>query len=207
MQLRFQSGHTDADYVTLQLWREASLPYCPLHRKGDCGFARHGTYVRKRPPGTQIARWYCPPGHCTFSLLPDHLAARFPGTLTEIETVVAAVERAPSLEAAANALRRDDVTLPSALRWTRRRLRLVYTALTVVVSLLPDLCLGTSPTIASFRLLLDCETALIALREVSCVHLRGLPRPLGFRPPGEGSGGRKRRFQQHIGPDPPTGGG
>jgi hypothetical protein len=161
---------------------------------------------RKSPPGTLIARWYCPPGHCTFSLLPDHLAARFPGTLTEIETVVATVESAPSLEAAANALRHDDVTLASALRWTRRRVRLVYTTLTVVVSLLPDLCLGTAPTIASFRLLLGCDTALIALRDVTAVHLRGLPRPLGFRPPAAGSGGHKREFQQHMGPDPPTDG-
>lgn len=206
MQLRFHSDHTDRDYVTLQLWREASLPDCPLHPKGECGFARHGTYVRKRPPGTQIARWYCPPGHCTFSLLPDHLAARFPGTLTEIETVVATVEQAPSREAAADTLRPDDVTLPSALRWTRRRVRLVYTALTVVVSLLPDLCLGTSPTINSFRILFGCETVLTALRDITSVHLQGLPRPLGFRPLGSASGGHRRPFQQHKGPDPPADG-
>jgi hypothetical protein len=98
--------------------------------------------------------------------------------------VVATVERAPSLEAAANALRRDDITLPSALRWIRRRIRLVHTALSVVVSLLPDLCLGASPTIASLRTLLGCETVLIALRELTCVHLHTLPRPLGLRPPG-----------------------
>jgi hypothetical protein len=204
VQLRFQSGHTDADYVTLQLWRKASLPRCPIHPNGHCGFARHGTYVRKRPPGTQIARWYCPPGHCTFSLLPDHLAARFPGTLTQIETVVATVERAPSLEAAANALRPDEVTLPTALRWIRRRVRLVHTVLTVVVSLLPDLCLGAAPTVQSLRIRLGCETVLIALRELTCVHLHGLPRPLGFRPPSSGGGGRKHPFQQHQGPDPPA---
>ena len=118
--------------------------------------------------------------------------------------MVAAVEQAAGLEAAADALRPDDVTLPTALRWTRRRVRMVYTALTVVVSLLPDLCLGTSPTIESFRILLGCETALIALREATFVHLPELPRPLGFRPPQQGSGGHKRPFQQHKGPDPPT---
>jgi len=75
---------------------------------------------------------------------------------------------------------------------------------TVVVSLLPDLCLGASPTIESFRILLGCETALIALREATFVHLPELPRPLGFRPPQQGSGGHKRPFQQHKGPDPPT---
>jgi hypothetical protein len=54
-------------------------------------------------------------------LLPDHLAARFPGTLSQIEQVVAAVEQAPSVEAAADRLRGDDITLASALRWVRRR--------------------------------------------------------------------------------------
>jgi hypothetical protein len=89
-------------------------------------------------------------------LLPDHLAARFPGTLGEIEAVVAEVERARSVEAAANALRPDDVTLATALRWIRRRLRLVHAVLRVVVSLLPDLCLGSAPTVRSVRARLGC---------------------------------------------------
>jgi hypothetical protein len=156
------------------------------------------------PPGTQIARWYCPTGGCTFSLLPDHLAARFPGTLTEIEKVVAAVERAPSFEAAANALRPDDVTLVTALRWIRRRVRLVHTVLTVVTSLLPELCLGCSATVHSFRTRLACEGILIRLRGITSVHLHALARPLGFRPPGGGSGGRKHPVQQRKGPDPPA---
>lgn len=206
MQLRFHSGHTDEQYVALELWRKASLSQCPIHPKGGCGFNRHGTYLRQDPPGTQIARWYCPPGHCTFSLLPDHLAARFPGTLTQIETVVATVEQAPSLEAAADILRPDDVTLPTALRWIRRRVRLVHTALTVVLSLLPDLCLGTAPTVQSFRIRLDCITVLMALRDTASIHLHALPRPLGFRPPGSARGGRKRPFQQRQGPDPPMDG-
>jgi hypothetical protein len=64
---------------------------------GGCGFARHGTYyARGTPPGTEIARWYCLTGHCTFSLLPDCLAARLPGTLAEVESVVRAVEQAPT---------------------------------------------------------------------------------------------------------------
>ena len=155
------------------------------------------------PPGTRIARWYCPQGHLTFSLLPDHLAARFPGTLADIEQVVASVERAPSFEAAANALRQDDITLTSALRWVRRRVRLVHTVLTIVVSLLPDLCLGCSPTVQAFRIRLACEPVLVPLRHLASVHLQALPRPLGFRPPGEGGGGRKCPFQQRMGPDPP----
>jgi hypothetical protein len=158
------------------------------------------------PPGTRIARWYCPQGHCTFSLLPDHLAARFPGTLGDIEAVVAAVEVAPSLEAAANALRTDDVTLATALRWIRRRVRLVRITLTAVISLLPDLYLGTAPTLLSFRLRLGGESVLMALREATAMHLAGLSRPLGFRPPLGGDGGRKPLHQQHQGPDPPAAG-
>jgi len=203
VQLRFHSGHTSEDYVTLQLWRSASLPHCPLHPKGGCGLARHGTYPRVDPPGTRIARWYCSQGHCTFSLLPDHLAARFSGTLTDIEAVVAAVERAPSVEAAANALRPDEVTLATALRWIRRRVRVVHSVLTIIVGLLPDLCIGSSPTVQSLRDRLACEPVLMALRHLACSHLQTLPRPLGFWPRGGADGGRKARFQQHRGPDPP----
>lgn len=205
VQLRYHSGHTSDDYVTRQGWLDASLTTCPLHPKGGCGFTRHGTYARVTPPGTQIARWYCPQGHCTFSLLPDHLAARFPGTLAEIEEVVAVVEKSSSQEVAANALRPDDVTLTTALRWIRRRLRLVQIVLTTVVSLLPDLCLGTAPTIHAFRLLFASESVLMTLREVTALHLAGLSRPLGFRPPLGGAGGRKSSVQQYPGTDPPPG--
>ena len=207
VQLRFHSGHTSEDTLLSRLWRSASLSRCPIHAKGGCAFARHGTYTRTHPPGTRIARWYCPQGHCTFGLLPDHLAARFPGTLTDIETVVAGVERAPSVEAAANALRPDDVTLATALRWVRRRVRLVHTVLTVVVSLLPDLCLGCSPTVESLRMRFGCEQVLIALRALTSVHLHALAPPLGLRPPGSAGGGRKSFPQQHKGPDPPALGG
>ena len=205
VQLRFHSGHTSSDYVTLQLWRSASLSRCPLHPKGGCGFARHGTYARVDPPGTRIARWYCRQGHSTFSLLPDHLAARFPGTLAQIEEVVAVVENAPSLEAAANTLRTDDVTLATALRWIRRRLHLVRINLIAVVSLLPDLFLGTAPSIHAFRLLLGAESALVALREITASHLAALSRPLGLRPPQGAGGGHERLLQQRKGPDPPAG--
>jgi len=137
-------------------------------------------------------------------LLPDHLAARFPGTLAEIEAVVAVVESSPNQEAAANLLRPDDVTLTTALRWIRRRLSLVRITLTNVVSLLPDLCRGTVPTIHGFRLLFGAESVLMSLREVTAMPLAGLSRPLGFRPPGKLHGGHKSPVQQYPGPDPPV---
>ena len=71
----------------------------------------------------EIDSWYCRESHTTFSLLPDCLAARLPGTLAELEDAVAAVERSPSVAAAA-ALRAGRSEPPGAMRWLRRRIRL-----------------------------------------------------------------------------------
>jgi hypothetical protein len=204
VQLRYATGLTSEDYVTRQAWREASLPQCPLHPRGGCRFARHGTYARKRPSGTRIARWYCPQGHCTFSLLPDHLAAGFPGTLAEIEEAVHRAEQARSLEVAADALRREDITLPSAIRWLRRRVRLVHTLLQVVIGMWPALFLGCPPRVGAVRALLGHEAVLRALRAIAQPNLSALPRPLGFRPPPPERGEPDRRHQHDPGPDPPT---
>jgi hypothetical protein len=203
VQLRYETGLTGADYVTREGWRDARLASCPLHARGGCGFARHGTYARKWPLGTLIARWYCPQGHCTFSLLPDHLAARFPGTLAAIEQVVATVEQAKSVEAAADALRRDPVTLPSAVRWVRRRIAPVRKLLTIVVGLFPQHLLGCVPSIAALRARLRSDQVLMTLRELAQVHLQALPRPLGFHYPRTAGGVRRHGFQQYMGPDRP----
>jgi hypothetical protein len=203
VQLRFKTGLTGADYVTREAWREARLLRCPVHPRGGCGFARHGTYARKSPAGTLIARWYCPQGHRTFSLLPDHLAARFPGTLSEIERVVATVERASSLEAAADALRSDPVTLTSAVRWVRRRVRLVRALLTIMVGLFPQSLLGCMPTIGALRTRLSCAQVLLLLRDLAQFHLQALARPLGFRRPSHAGGEHQSGIQHRMGPDPP----
>lgn len=204
VQLRFKTGLTGEQYVTREFWRLARLERCPLHPAGGCGFARHGTYQRKTPRGTHVARWYCPQGHQTFSLLPDHLAARFPGELTQIEQVAAAAERASSLEACADALRPDAVSLPSALRWMRRRLTCVLSLLSLVVPMVPQLLQGCPPTICGLRERLGVDCALEQLREVLSEHLGALAAPVGFghRPfnGGEPQGG----LQQHKGPDPPA---
>jgi hypothetical protein len=203
VQLRFQTGLTGADYVIREGWRQASLAHCPAHPQGGCGFAHHGTYERLSPRGTRIARWYCPQAHCTFSLLPDHLAARFPGTLHEIEAVVAAVEQASSLETVADRLRSDDVTLPSAVRWVRRRVATVRALLTTVIGLFPQLLLGCAPTLVSLRERFARDQVLVVLREVGELHLQALAPPLGFKPPSYRRAEPHRRFQQHMGPDPP----
>ncbi len=184
VQLRLATNNlTSAQYVSRQGWREASLERCPLHPEGGCGFARHGTYGRKSPEGTRVARWYCRKGHCTFSLLPDCLAARLPGTLVEVEEVVFAVEVAPSQERAVDVVRTDDIYLPGALRWIRRRVKAVRASLVALIGLLP-VTMGTrcSPTIGDFRRVVGAEPVLVKLREVAAEHLAHLPPPLGFGP-------------------------
>ena len=59
------------------------------------------------PPGTLIARWYCPPGQQTFSLLPDCFAARLSGTLEAVEAAVEHLEQVGTQEAAVASLRTD----------------------------------------------------------------------------------------------------
>jgi hypothetical protein len=205
VQLRFETGLTGEDYVTREAWREARLSRCPLHAHGGCEFARHGTYARKTPAGTKISRWYCPLGHCTFSLLPDHLASRFPGTLEQIEQVVATVEHAPSVEAAANALRSDPITLPSALRWVRRRLAPVRKALTILVGMFPQRLLGCAPRITALRERLGCAQVLIGLRVLARDHLHALARPLGFGDRHAAGLNCGSGVQHRTGPDPPVG--
>jgi hypothetical protein len=105
----------------------------------------------------------------TISLLPDFLAARLSGTLSEVERAVEVVEGSSSHEQAASQIRPADeegaVTLPSALRWLRRRLVPVRAALRALVTLLPEL-FGCAPTLTAVRERLGVREALAALRRL-----------------------------------------
>ena len=203
MQLRYASGHTGEQYVRAQAWRDARLARCPNHPHGGCAFARHGTYARKTPRGTRIARWYCPQSHTTFSLLPDCLAARLPGTLDALEAVVVHAEHAPSVAAAANALRTDAVGLPGAMRWVRRRVRLVHHVLSIVIGLLPDRLARCVADMSAVRARLETDAALMVLRTLVAPQLPVLPAPLGFHPHRLDAGNRNHGVQHKMGPDPP----
>ncbi|MGB5833961.1 MAG: hypothetical protein WBG92_18510 [Thiohalocapsa sp.] len=181
MQLRYACEHTGEEYVAQQAWLSASLPRCPLHPQGGCGFARHGTYERVSPPGTLITRYDCPEGHRTFSLLPDCFAARLSGQLSEVEAVVLAFEQAPSREAACAGLRLD-IELPGVLRWVGRRVAAVHAALAVLKGLLPELLGGCAPTLTAFGERLGVSEVLVALRGIGEAFLQRLPKPLGFVP-------------------------
>ena len=180
VQLRDPSSLTSEAYVAERAWLKARLSECPRHPQGGCRFARHGTYPRNMPTGMRIARYYCPTAHETFSLLPDCLASRFPGDLDDLERVVAQVDAARSIEAAADILR-PDIVLPSAVRWVRRRLTLVRATLLTIVTLLPDLFRGDAH-LAAVRAALDTAQALVTLRARAAWVLPTLPRPLGFAP-------------------------
>jgi len=138
-----------------------------------------------------VARWYCRRGHRTFSLLPDCLAARLSGTLSEVEAVVRAVEQAPSLETACQGLR-PDIELPGVLRWARRRVRAVREALHALKGLVPEQFPG-APTLLAFAACLGVSAVLLALRPIGEPFLQPLSSPLGFHPrrmPGDGLGKR-----------------
>jgi hypothetical protein len=203
VQLHFKTDFTSNEYVKHQAWEDATLQRCPLHPQGGCSFARHGTYERVNPPGTRIPRWYCPEGHCTFSLLADCFACRLTGSLHEVEEVVVLAEQARSREAAANELRLD-IELPGALRWLRRRLQAVHTALILVLGLYPDRFAGCLPTVGAFRQRLGIAFVLPALRQIAEAQLGQLPPPLGFRPPSARGGDSNQPYQQQAGPDPPA---
>jgi hypothetical protein len=202
VQLRFATGLTSEEYVNQQAWRQATLERCPLHPHGGCSFTRNGTYERRSPPGTRIPRWYCPQGHCTFSLLADCFAARLTGTLVELEATVDQVEQSRTLEDAVAELR-VEIGLPGVLRWTRRRLQAIQAVLITLKGLMPEQFLRCDPTLVSFRQHLAVDWVLIALRATAAVHLSHLPPPLGFRPPLRRSGEHADTHQHQAGPDPP----
>lgn len=199
MQLRL-TGHTSADYVAEEGWREARLASCPQHGGRECGFARHGTYPRVEPPGTRIARYRCARSRVTFSLLPDFLAARLRGTLDEVEQVVCVAERSRSLEAAADELR-PDIEFAGRVRWVRRRVSAVRAALLTLVTLMPEE-LPVMPQLVAVRAHLGSERALTMLRDVAQAALPRLYRPLGFARVAGGGGPRGGHRPHETGADP-----
>lgn len=202
VQVRFECGLTGEEYVTQQAWRNASLPVCPLHPRGGCSYTRHGTYERLSPPGTLIARWYCPQGHTTISLLPDCLPARLSGTFVELESLLRQVERASSLAEACTDLR-PEIELPGVLRWVRRRVQAVYSTLALLKGLMPAYFQACEPTLQSFAYHLGVDPVLPALRSIAAPWLPSLSPPLGLRPRPRHSAEAIDRHQHSMGPDPP----
>jgi hypothetical protein len=151
----------------------------------------------------RVARWYCPEAHKSFSLLPDCLSSRLCGSLDEAERAVAMSE-SMGVEAAAQALRVEEIELPGALRWLRRRRRGVRAAVLALVTAMPGR-LGTVPEVKALRSVLGTERALVALREIGDSYLHALPSPVGFRAVGLRRAQGELSLQHKTGSDPPGG--
>lgn len=148
---------------------------------------RWGTYGRKFPIACRIARYYCRRAQTTFSLLPDCLASRMPGTLEQVQSAARAVQDDLPLERAADQLRPpaeqlQAIALSSAVQWTKRRHAAVLAALLAVAGLMPDTFAGCPSTLEGFALRLGTENVLVSLRAIAAEHLHRLPCPLGFVP-------------------------
>jgi hypothetical protein len=118
--------------------------------------------------------------------LPDFLAARLPGLLAVIDHSVVVASSAKSMEAAADALRGPDVSLPGAVRWLRRRIRAVRMALAHVM---PETVIGAAARGSAPERDLAKGRVLLGLRRsLSPQILDTIPAPLGFRPTGRSGG-------------------
>ena len=83
---------------------------------------------------------------------------------------------------AADLIRRDAIELAGAMRWVRRRVRLVQHVLRVVIGLLPQQLAGCRAEISACRARLGSDAVLVSLRSLSEQWLGQLAAPLGFRP-------------------------
>lgn len=187
VQLRLECNLTLEQYVARQAWKTATLSSCPLHPEGGCGLSRWGTYFRLLPIECEVARYYCPRGHTTFSLLPDCLAARMPGTLEQVEHAARAVEHGEgSLASRADALRPpaeqpDSVEIRSAVAWMQRRHRAATVALAVLLAVAPGVLGTREPTVSD--LLGGGAGVLVQAREGAGEKLAQIPAPIGFLRP------------------------
>ena len=202
MQIRYATDLSAEQYVEREAWRKARLDECPIHPEGGCGYCKNGTYKRKYPEGTRVARWYCSVGHTTFGLLPDCLCSRLKGSLNEVESVIVDVESSSSQEEAADNIR-IDIDLPGVLRWIRRRVKLVQFSLAMLIDLMPSLFSDCNPSISSFRCVLCVESVLPELRSRASLYLHLLPPPLGFGPRPGSKKLKNNHFQHETGTDPP----
>jgi hypothetical protein len=128
-----------------------------------------------------------------------------PGALDALEEIVGRAEETATIEKAAAEVRpadtADAVTLPTAVRWVRLRMRLVRVVLLAVFGIFADRFAPGTPTVAHFRKRLGTTRALVALREIAEAHLHALPRPLGLNPRSRDAPTRTARPQQSPGSD------
>jgi hypothetical protein len=202
VQVRLATALTSEQYVSQQGWRSASLSRCPFGHD-PCRSVGHGSYGRKRPAGTRVARRLCKPCGVTIGLVPDFLASRLSGTLDELEEAAAAAEGAASQWQAAEQARPHQGAFESAVKWVRYRIQTVRQLLRSAVGLVPEL-LGCEPTLDAVGGRLGVDGGILRALRARCErHLESLAAPLGLVPRPQAVAKRKRRHPQSTGPDPP----
>lgn len=185
VQIVFDSGHTSGSYVKQEGWKSASIVRCPACKRR---IPRHGTYARKTPEGTRVARFYCRPCKMTVSLLPDFLAAGYCETLAVQRAALEAVKAHLTFDDAARATR-PEIELQGARRWLRRRLRR-HALTTLIVATVLAMSLEDA----------DPFAARLEHPEV----LRHAPTPTGLAHRPLRAWGASGPNQQPTGPDPPS---
>jgi transposase-like protein len=205
-QVRLKAKLSCEEYISSKAWLNENLLHCPIHPQGNCGFSRLGKYERKFPSGLYIQRWRCLKKHITFSLIPDFAASHVPATLSEIETAVVQfnnlIEAGMSRELAARNLR-PDIEPAGALRWIRRRIRWIETAIVTFAGLAPVLLTGIKLEIPELRHALNVDCVLVHMREIAYAQLQYFPTPVGFAHLQKTKITIKKRFPHKMGPDPP----
>jgi len=211
VQVRLNTSLTLEEYVTRKGWVRARILRCPFHPQGGCGFHKNGYYGRITPVSLKIARMYCPSSQATVGLIPDFLASRVSGTLQAMEDAVVTYESMGSISLAADAVRppgmvdedEEPITLEATARWLRRRVKWITATLITVTGLFPDLFVGVSPTVQSFRGHLGTDSVMMELRGICSDRLSHLPYPLGFGHRSKSGKSRYIKDQQSMCPDRP----
>jgi hypothetical protein len=185
MQVLDRNAYAADAYVAQRQWERTVLCTCPFHPEGGCGVERLGSYPRVRPAGVRVARFWCPRERASVSVLPAFLAARFVGTLDDVEAAVDAVSTAGSVARAADVVHPADAPTPlsydAAIASVRRRVRAVRAVLLAAITLLPVRFAGLAPTLSAFRERLGVGRVLITLRTLTEPIVSALPMPLGVR--------------------------
>jgi len=131
------------------------------------------------------------------------MAASFSGQLSDFEQAARVAEQAPSVAAAAQQLRPELGDERSAARWLRRRLSVLKSGLTALVTSVPEL-FGVAPTLSAVavRLAAAADRILVAARLRATTLLDRMATPLGFRHRSLVSTNNAESMQQAMGPAP-----
>ena len=200
LQLRYETGLTGEEYVKAEAWRDARLERCPIHPHGGCSIRGHGTYERKTPRGAKVPRWYCRESHTT-----DQPSGRLSGGASaghagRCGSGCRGGRGGAEPGGCGGRAAHGRVELPGAVRWVRRRVRLIHDVLSRIIGLIPDRLAGCAATMVAVRARLGSDRALMTLRALVAAQLAMLPSPLGFQAHGIGVTGRNPASQHSMGP-------